>query len=418
MTKIQIPYGNSQIGVDIDAELLDSEGEDEGTLSDKSTLGEVMKRALDNPLGSKRLREIVAAKKDDAKIVVVVDDHTRAAPTELMLDSLTAEIGEECKDRITLLVACGTHEPPTAEDLKRIFGPYAGRYRIVVHDCDAKDLIDVGTTTRGTPVSLNRNYVDADVKILTGDITLHYYAGFGGGRKSILPGISSREAIQKNHALLIDPHARTANLDHNPIHHDMTDAASFCPPDFVLNVVAAGDGAIVNAYAGDMTAVFTHGVDVAKGLFCRDVPELVDVLVVSAGGFPKDRNLYQASKAIENCYHAVTPGGALILVAECSEGIGDAYFEDWMHECTSYEKAAEAVRTKFVLGGHKAYYMRKVMNRVSVSIVSVLDSQLLSAWGIKPFTTLDEALESIKKDIDKIGIVRKGADTLLVPAVK
>ena len=416
MAQIQIPYGNSQIVVDIDAELLDPV-EGENGRSKKIPPGDVIKRALDNPLGTKRLREMVAAQKD-AKIVVVVDDHTRAAPTELMLDSITAEIGENRTDMITLLVACGTHKPPTAEDLKKILGTYATQFRSELHDCDANDLIDVGTTTRGTPVMLNRNYVDADVKILTGDITLHYYAGFGGGRKSILPGVSSRETIQKNHALLIDEHARTANLDHNPIHQDMTEAASFCPPDFVLNVVAAGDGSIVDAYAGEMTAVFQRGVEVAKGLFCRDISELFDVLIVSAGGFPKDRNLYQASKAIENSYRAVKPGGALILVAECSEGIGDAYFEGWMLEQTNYEQAAEAVRTKFVLGGHKAYYMRKVMNRISLSLVSELDAQLLSAWGINPFTILEDALEAIKKDISKIGIVRKGADTLLAPAVK
>ena len=416
MTEIQIPYGNSQIVVDIDAELLDPvEGEDRRR--QKIPPGEVIKSALEHPLGTKRLREIVAAQKD-AKIVIVIDDHTRAAPTELMLDSITTEIGEDRTDMITLLVACGTHKPPTAEDLKKILGTYAGQFRIVLHDCDANDLIDVGTTTRGTPVKLNRYYVDADVKILTGDITLHYYAGFGGGRKSILPGVSSRETIQKNHALLIDEQARTANLDHNPIHQDMTEAASLCPPDFVLNVVVAGDGSIIDAYAGEMTAVFQRGADVASGLFCRDIPELFDALVVSAGGFPKDRNLYQASKAIENCYRAVKPGGALILVAECSEGIGDAYFEDWMLELTSYEQAAEAVRTKFVLGGHKAYYMRKVMNRISLSLVSELDAQLLSAWGINPFTTLEDALGAIKKDISKIGIVRKGADTLLAPPVK
>lgn len=416
MTKIQLPYGSTQIDLEIDADLLDVE-EDDGRCSEPRTPRDVITKALNNPLGTKRLRDIVATKRD-AKIVIVVDDHTRAAPTELMLDSLTAELGEDRKDKITLLVACGTHEPPTDGDLDKILGTYAGQYRIALHDCDAKDLIDVGTTSWGTPVKLNRNYVDADVKILTGDITLHYYAGFGGGRKSILPGVSSRESIQRNHALLIDEQARTANLEHNPVHQDMTEATTFCPPDFVLNVVAAGDGSIVDAYAGEMHAVFQRGAEVAKGLFCRNIPELFDVLVVSTGGFPKDRNLYQASKAIENCYRAVAPRGDLILVAECHDGIGDAYFEDWMHEYTSYEKAAEAVRTKFVLGGHKAYYMRKVMNRVRLSIVSILDSQLLSAWGIKSFTTLDEALESTKKDIGKIGIVRKGADTLLVPAVK
>jgi nickel-dependent lactate racemase len=416
MTTIQIPYGNTQIDAMVDAEVLDLK---EGVHKRGKSINprEVITRALNNPLGTNRLREIVAAK-EDAKIVIVVDDHTRATPTVQMLDAMMEELGEDCKGRITLLVACGTHEPPSEEDLKRILGDYVGHLRVVVHDCDASDLIYVGTTSRGTPVRLNRDYVDADVKILTGDITLHYYAGFGGGRKSILPGISSRETIQKNHALLVDAHARTANIEHNSVHLDMTEAASFCPPDFALNIVATGEGDILDAYAGEMSAVFLRGIKVANELFCQDIHKVYDVLIVSAGGFPKDRDLFQAAKAIENCYRAVAPGGDLILVAECREGIGDPHFEAWMSELTSYDQVAEAVRTRFVLGGHKAYYMRKVMSRTRLSIVSRLDPQLLEMWGIKPFGALDDALKALKTGGATIGIVRKGADTLLVPTVK
>ena len=417
MTKIQIPYGSKQIDLDIeDAELLDAEDVDSrrtATLENK----DVIRQALKNPIGTKRLRELVATKNPE-RIVIVVDDHTREAPTEKMLDALSEELGEEYKDRILLLVACGTHEPPTEEDLGRILGKYFDqyKYKIKIHDCDANDLVYVGTTSRGTPVRLSRNYVDADIKILTGDITLHYYAGFGGGRKSILPGISSRETIQKNHALLVDEHARTANLEQNPVHLDMSEAAAFAPPDFTLNVIAAGNGDLVDAYAGEMNRVFRKGVEVAKDLFCREVHDLFDVLIISAGGFPKDRNLYQATKAIENCYRVVAPGGELIFVAECREGIGDRYFEDWMDEYATYEVAEEAIKTHFVLGGHKAYYMRKVMNRLGLSIVSELDTHKLMTWQIKAYKSLGEALAGVKKDKVKIGIVEKGVDTLLVPA--
>jgi nickel-dependent lactate racemase len=334
-----------------------------------------------------------------------------------MLDALSEELGEEYKDRILLLVACGTHEPPTEEDLGRILGKYFDQYNhnIKIHDCDANDLVYVGTTSRGTPVRLSRNYMDADIKIITGDITLHYYAGFGGGRKSILPGISSRETIQKNHALLVDEHARTANLEQNPVHLDMSEAASFAPPDFTLNVVAAGNGDVVAAYAGELNQVFRKSVEVAKDLFCRDVPDLFDVLIVSAGGFPKDRNLYQATKAIENCYRAVVPGGKLIFVAECRDGIGDKYFERWMNDYATYEAAEVAIRTNFVLGGHKAFYMRKVMNQLDLSIVSELDTHKLMTWQINAYKSLCDALVGVKKDKVKIGIVEKGVDTLLVP---
>jgi len=424
---VKIPYGAGLIDVDIKgAELLERSTTKRDDKRDSKDASEVIQRAVKNPIGTKQLGEILAAKGKGDNIVIVVDDHTRNAPTEMMLDALAEEIGQHKDKNVSLLVACGTHPPPSTGDLRRILGKYYrhnhGQFKVMIHDCDAHDLVYVGTTARGTPVRLNRAYMDADIRILTGDITLHYYAGFGGGRKSILPGIASRETIRKNHALLIDERARTANIEDNPVHLDMSEAASFAPPDFVLNTVADASGDVVAAYAGELNAVFTKGAAVAKELFLHKTG-LFDVLVVSAGGFPKDRNLYQATKAIQNCYQAVVPGGGLILVAECREGIGDDYFEEWMNEYKSYEAAEEAIRTNFVLGGHKAFYMRKVMKRVQLSIVSELDPDMLVRWGIQSYKSkslsaaVEMELKDRYKDNDnlKIGIVRNGLDTLLVP---
>jgi len=422
---VKIPYGAGLIDVDIKgAELLERSTTKRDDKRDSKDASEAIQRAVKNPIGTKQLGEILAAKGKGDNIVIVVDDHTRNAPTEMMLDALAEEIGQHKDKNVSLLVACGTHPPPSTGDLRRILGKYYrhnhSQFKVMIHDCDAHDLVYVGTTARGTPVRLNRAYMDADIRILTGDITLHYYAGFGGGRKSILPGIASRETIRKNHALLIDERARTANIEDNPVHLDMSEAASFAPPDFVLNTVADASGDVVAAYAGELNAVFTKGAAVAKELFLHKTG-LFDVLVVSAGGFPKDRNLYQATKAIQNCYQAVVPGGGLILVAECREGIGDDYFEEWMNEYKSYEAAEEAIRTNFVLGGHKAFYMRKVMKRVQLSIVSELDPDMLVRWGIQSYKSLSAAVEMELKDRYKdndnlkIGIVRNGLDTLLVP---
>ncbi|MGB7532757.1 MAG: nickel-dependent lactate racemase [Halobacteriota archaeon] len=420
MTKLQIPYGSKLIDVDIAGKLLEFEScIDRSKIKPKDRDVERIRHALQNPIGTKKLREIVDRKRD-AKIVIVVDDHTREAPTVKMLDTIIEEIGEKHRDQVTLLVACGTHTAPNEEDLKIILGAYtdtyASQFNLEIHDCDAKDLVFVGTTSRGTPVMLNRSYVEADVKILTGDITLHYYAGFGGGRKSILPGISSRETVQRNHALLLDDRAKTANIEDNPVHQDMTEAASFAPPDFVINTVADSAGNLVDAYAGEMNSVLLTGAEVMKKLSSLET-DLFDILVVSAGGFPKDRNLYQATKAIENCYRAVVPGGTLILVAECREGIGDPYFEEWMNKYAAYKDAADAIRTNFVLGGHKAFYIKKTMKKVHLAIVSELDTQILDRWGITGYTTLREALKKeINNEQFKIGIVKKGLDTLLVNA--
>jgi nickel-dependent lactate racemase len=411
MAELQIPYGSTQIDVEIEGQLLDPMDKDNPETSD------VIKDALNKPLKTKRLRDIVNAK-NNASIVIVVDDHTRDAPTQKMLSALSKEIGETHNDQVTLLVACGTHTPPTDDDLEDMLGTFRTRFDLQKHNCDAPDLVTVGTTQRGTPVKLNKCYMESDIKVLTGDITLHYYAGFGGGRKSILPGLSARETIKKNHALLVDEQARIANIDNNPVHLDMCEAASFAPPDYVLNTVANGFGTVRAAFAGDMTAVFQNGVEVAKNLLIHNTDRIFDVILVSAGGFPHDRNLYQASKAIENCYQVLAPGGKLILVAECRDGVGDQDFVKWMNTYSSLEETASAVKSNFVLGGHKAYYLRKAMNKFNVSLVSELDNEMLELWGIKAYNTIQDAVdvEINIKDKIQVGIVKCGKDILLIPS--
>jgi nickel-dependent lactate racemase len=415
VTLIRLPYGSRHLEVALDAEIVDAEEHVAGP--PKYEARTLIPQALRNPLGTKRLRELVEARRD-ASIVIVIDDHTRAAPTELMLDALLGELGEaRAADRITILVACGTHEPPSENDLKRMLGRYFGRFPIGVHNCDAPDLVYLSTTSRGTPVWVNPTYLNADVKIFTGDITLHYYAGFGGGRKSFLPGIAGRETIKRNHALLVDPQARTAHLHRNPVHLDMVEAAAFAAPDFVLNCVSAPDGTVTAAFAGALSPVFDAGVAVAKPLFCRPIRKTYELLVVSAGGFPKDRNLYQAAKAIENCYHAVTPGGTLILVAECRDGIGDPLFEAWMDRYSTFAEAEAAIQTDFVLGGHKAFYLRRVMRQLNLLIVSQLEPDRLAKWQLQAYSRFDEALAAAETaHATKMGVVTNGFDTLLEPA--
>lgn len=431
MTSLKIPYGSELIELNIEGEgkLLDPTERRSKVIPNNDDDDDVIRHALQNPVGgTPKLRDLVKNKnREHANIVIVIDDQTRNAPTEKMLDCLTEELTGDNLD-ITLLVACGTHTAPTEADLMRMLGKHCTRFDIKIHDCDAKDMVYLGTTSRGTPVMLNRTYVEADIKVLTGDITLHYYAGFGGGRKSILPGIASRETIQRNHALLVDDHdrARTANIDGNPVHLDMSEAASMAPPDIVLNTVEDASGNLIEAYAGELNAVFNKGLELARDMFCLETTGSFDALVVSAGGFPKDRNLYQALKAVENSYRALVPGGKFILIAECRDGLGDPEFEVWMNTYTSYDAAEEAIKSKFVLGGHKAYYLRKAMQRVKLSIVCKRNHNTLTRWGITSYESVAEAIKgeigagkregeqaAIKGKL-KIGIIRNGLDTLIM----
>ena len=453
-TKVRLPYGSSEVefavetGVHSEVEVavevkeLASAARTGETArkaeKERERRLEILREALKRPLKAKRLREILrerfserrktaetaetarnAEKERGARgereergeeeaeggreIVIVVDDHTRSAPTEEMLDALTAEIseagGEEYLRRVKVLVACGTHSAPSEEELRRILGKHYGRFPVETHDCDADSLVFVGRTSRGTPVFLNATYVNAKMRggvcVLTGDITLHYYAGFGGGRKSILPGIAGRETIRRNHALLVHENARTANLDGNPVHEDMCEAAAMplAKPDFVLNTVSDASGNLVAAFAGECDEVFKRGAALARELFVKRIREKYDILVVSAGGFPKDRNLYLATKAIEHCKRAVADGGSLILVAECRDGVGDAVFEDWMNKYKTAEAVESAVKTNFVLGGHKAFYLRSTMRRIRICVVSSLDAEMLGNWGIQPYESVQSAVE-------------------------
>lgn len=417
---LKFPYGTSVLEIEVEAVPLDS---NPTSSNPNDPPHDVIKSALEHPVGTKRLRDLCVVsegKMGGRKIVIVVDDHTRATPTEFMLDGIMKELwgaGVETAE-LKILVACGTHEPPVESELRRILGRYyelykSGELEVEAHDCDAADLVRLGETSRKTPVLINKSYVDATLRILTGDITLHYYAGFGGGRKSLIPGISGRESIKKNHSLLIDERATTANLESNPVHLDMCEFAAFAPPHFTLNVVADADGRLVDAYAGELNTVFERGVAAARKIFEKHVSGNFDVLIVSAGGFPKDRSLYQATKAIEHCYRAVKQDGKLILVAKCDEGIGNKYFEEWME----FDEAEleRAVRENFVLGGHKAFYLRRAMRKVKISIVSELDTGKLGEWGINSYSSLEEALKEEIKEGDKVGVVRRGMDVLLVP---
>jgi nickel-dependent lactate racemase len=258
----------------------------------------------------------------------------------------------------------------------------------------------MGTTSRGTPVEIARAVVEADLCVCAGNLELHYFAGYSGGAKAILPGCASRATVQANHAMMVRPEAAAGRLDGNPVRADLEEGAAMVGIDFILNVVVDGQHRILGAVAGDVTAAHRQGCELVAQQGIVPVPQLADVVLVSAGGYPKDLNLYRAQKALDNAAQAVRDGGILILVAECGEGFGNKTFEAWLCEAHSPEAVLERIQRDFVLGGHKAAAVASVLNRARVHLVSSMPQDLVRGCGLTPFEDVERALETA---LDQVG---------------
>ena len=394
MVDVWLPYGKTEVCARIPAKNFLGKIEPKEKPGVDDAVVEI-KRALQEPIGTKRISEI--AKPGD-KVAIVVDDFTRPAPSHLMVPSILEELnnaGVKNED-ITIIFACGTHRPVTDKEARRLLGEeIAGKIKYVSHNCSAKDHVYVGTTkTHGTKVYLNRIFVEADVKILTGDVGLHYYAGYGGGRKSILPGISSCETIQHNHAMLLHKNAHTGILEGNPIHEDMMEAAELAKIDFILNVVLNSKGEIVRAFAGDWRKAFYEGVKLVDEMYKVPVERKADIVVVSCGGHPFDIDLYQAYKAVDGALEVIKRGGVIVWVAECSEGYGNQVFYEWMQKYRTLKEVERAIKRKFKLGGHKAYYLLKALEKAKIILVSVMpDYYAMDVFKLRTSRSVNEAID-------------------------
>ncbi|MEM3730349.1 MAG: nickel-dependent lactate racemase [Candidatus Bathyarchaeia archaeon] len=398
MVDVWLPYGKTEVCVRIPTKNFLGSIEPKEKPGVQDAKAEI-ERALREPLGTKGLTEIA---RPDSKVAMVVDDATRSAPSHLMVPPILDELGRAgVKDEnITVIFGCGTHRAVTDEEAVRLLGEaVVKRVKTLSHNCRAQDLVYVGTTKKyGTKVYLNRVFAEADVKILTGDIGFHYYAGYGGGRKSVLPGVSGEETIKHNHAMLLHPNAKTGVLEGNPIHEDMVEAARLANVDFILNVVTNSKGEIVRAFAGDLEKAFYEGVKVVDEMYRVTVDRKADIVVVSPGGHPADLNLFQAYKGVDSALEIVKRGGVIILVAECPEGHGNQVFYDWMVKFNSLKAVESEIKHNFVLGGHKAYYLMRALQNHKIILVSAMpDYYATNIFKLKTARAVNDALNEAFK---------------------
>jgi nickel-dependent lactate racemase len=419
MVDVWLPYGKSDVCVRIPARNLLGSIEPE-QVSGVADVNAEVERALKEPIGSKRLSEIA---QPEHKIAIVVDDFTRKTPSRIMLPPVLAELNAAgVKDEnVTVIFGCGTHRAVKPEEARRLVGEEVfNRVKTVSHDCKAEDLMSIGKTKRGNNVRLNRVFAEADVKVLVGDVGFHYYAGYGGGRKSVMPAVSCKETISYNHAMLLDANARAGVLEGNPVHEDMTEAARMAKVDFILNVVTNSKGEIVKAFAGDLEQAFLEATKLVDQMYRVSVDRRADIVVVSPGGYPSDINLYQVYKALDNALAVVKRGGTLIMVAECAEGHGNQVFYDWMTRLEELNKVEREVKRHFELGGHKAYYLLKALKSHPIILVSSLpDYYANGVFKLKTARAVNDALREALKNAGsqaRVWVMPQGDSTL--PEVK
>lgn len=374
---------------------------------------EEVKRALEHPIGSPRLREIV---KPGEKIAIVTSDITRPMPSWTVMPPLLDELyaaGVKPED-ITLIFALGSHRTHTEEEKKKLAGERAYA-EIRCEDSDPLDCIHLGRTIHGTPVDITRRVAKADRRICLGNIEYHYFAGYSGGAKAIMPGVSTRDAIQANHSMMVEPSACAGNLDNNPLRKDIEEAAHICGVDFILNAVLDEHKRIIRAVAGDVTKAHRAGCAFLDTLYQKRISGRADIVIVSQGGAPKDLNLYQTQKALDNAGHAVKEGGIIILAGSCKEGLGEKTFEQWMLGAKVPEELIERVKHDFRLGGHKAAAIAMVLERASIFLVSEMEPEFVKSLFMEPFQQIqrayDEASARLGRDASII-VMPYGGSTL------
>lgn len=414
MVDAWIPYGKTEVCARIPTRnFLGSiePKEKEGVLDPKAEI----ERALSQPIGTKRLSEIA---KEGNKVAIVVDDATRSTPSYIMIIPLLDELnkaGVEDED-VTVIFGCGSHRPVTSEEKEKLVGKEAlERVRMISHDYMAEDQVFLGETSHGTKVKINKAFADADVKVLTGDVNLHYYAGYGGGRKGVLPAISSAETIQQNHAMLVHPKATTGILEGNPVHEDMMEAAKIAKVDFILNIVINSNKELVKAFAGDLEKAFVEGTKFVDEMYKVPIEKKANIVVVSAGGQPHDINLYQASKAIQNALEAVKRRGVIVLAAECPEGHGNEVFAEWMEKFTDLKRLEKEIKKHFIVGGHKAYYINKALQKATIILLSVMpDCYTVNTFKMRTASAMNDALRDafeVAGKNAKVYVMPHGSDT-------
>jgi nickel-dependent lactate racemase len=403
MRTFRFKYGEGKIPFSLSSEEILMVIEPNPMPSVEKTGDEIVKEALDHPISSGKLRDLV---KEGETVCVVVPDVTRAwqSPSVYVppvIEELT-KAGVKDKD-IVIISATGSHRKQTEEEYISLVGADVNRrIEIIDHDCkDEDNLVQVGITSFGTPVWINKRALECDHIVMTGGAILHFLAGYGGGRKYILPGIAGYETIMRNHSYSMsegmgagsNPEVRSGNMtETNDIHQDMMEAAAMVKPLFILNVVVDSDKRITHAFAGEYIKAHRAACEIVKQMDSVTIQEKADLVIASAGGYPKDINFYQTTKSVFNAVEAVKPGGAMIIVSECREGFGSGDTEAIIRRFSDMLSREKDIRKTYTIGKFLGYRPAEIAEKVHFILVSSMDPTMFGTTKIKVVSTIGEAI--------------------------
>ena len=428
---IHLKYGEGEVIFSLPEEQIFCEvvGKDYPAIDD---IPGAIRSALERPIDSPPLRELL---RPTDKVAITVSDITRSwQRMDLVLPTLFDTIAQAGipDENISILVVVGGHRQNSREEMEQICGKeVCRRVNVVNHEAhDLENMVTLGRTSRGTEVAINRVVADADRIILTGGIIYHYMVGYGGGRKSVIPGFSSIKTIQQNHLWAMgrelgsgsNRNAVSGKTRGNECHEDMMEIAGFVQPDFIVNVVPNAEGEYAGIFAGNWVSAWQEGTKLVDEIYSVEIPGLADIVIASAGGTPKDINLYQTGKTMDNASYAVKKGGVVIIVSDCPDILEPPEFPQWFQYPSKLEME-RALRADFTIPGWVAW--KEVECGEIASFIMVTrpgNADLVKKAGMLPVTTIEEALEAAyglcRTDQPRITLMPQGANTLPVLRAK
>jgi len=386
------------------------------------TQEELVEMALDNPIGSESLEELVKGKKD---MVIITSDHTRPVPSKVTMPIMLRRIREANPDiQITILIATGFHRPTTHEELVNKMGEEIVRNEnIIVHDAfDESTMVKLGTLPSGGELIINKLAVETELLIAEGFIEAHFFAGFSGGRKSVLPGIASATTVMANHCgeFIASPYARTGVLQNNPIHRDMLYAAEKSNLAFILNVVINSEKKVIKAFAGHSEKAHLKGCEFVMELSKVDkIP--ADIAISSNGGYPLDQNIYQSVKGMTAAEATCVEGGVIIMVSACNDGHGGESFYDNMAQAKTprelLDRIAKVPRNETVPDQWEFQILARMLDKYTVIMVTdMCDPQMIKDMHMEHASNFEEALKrayEIKGSDAKVVVIPDGVSVIV-----